>query len=523
MTRPSRATPTEVPPRGLLLLGLAATLLVLFPVAVTVDQALAHGLHVLSQTLRARSSFVLLWHTALVAGVATPLAGILGIGTAWFVERTSLPGRRLWALLLVAPLTVPPFVTSYAWASLGNPFQGYWGAVGIIGFSYYPIVYLLVAVSLRGLDPDLEETARSLGLNARQTFFRVILPQLRPAILGGLLLVALDSLVEFDAFVALRYQTFSIDIYAQYRVGLSAAGAAALSLFSVALCVILLVGESWLRGGANYTRVSMGARRPPWRYRLGRWTVPVLALVLTVVAVGVGIPVGTLVHWFLQSTSSGLSSATANLHYLLPATYTSLWLGVSSAVVALILALPIAVLALRSRSPMATAIERGAYLSYALPDLVGAIALSYAASHYLSFLYGTSLLLIYAEAILFVPFAIVALRATLGQIEPSLEDSARALGSGPLRAFWRVMVPLARPGFLAAGVLVFAFALGDLSTAQVLLPFNSYTLGTEFEANASTVAFAAAAPFAAVLIGLAILAAYVVMSRFGTVRELGES
>ena len=171
---------------------------------------------------------------------------------------------------------------------------------------------------------------------------------------------------------------------------------------------------------------------------------------------------------------------------------------------------------------MVTAIERGAYLSYALPDLVGAIALSYAASHYLSFLYGSSLLLIYAEAILFVPFAIVALRATLGQIEPALEDSARALGSGPVRAFWRVMVPLARPGFLAAGVLVFAFALGDLSTAQVLLPFNMYTLGTEFEANASTVAFAAAAPFAAVLIGLAILAAYVVMSRFGTIRELEE-
>ena len=61
-------------------------------------------------------------------------------------------------------------------------------------------------------------------------------------------------------------------------------------------------------------------------------------------------------------------------------------------------------------------------------------------------------------------------------------------------------MPLARPGFVAAGVLVFAFVLGDLATAQVLLPLNSYTLGTEFDANSSTVAFAAAAPFAAVLV-----------------------
>ena len=69
-------------------------------------------------------------------------------------------------------------------------------------------------------------------------------------------------------------------------------------------------------------------------------------------------------------------------------------------------------------------------------------------------------------------------------------------------------------------MLVFTFTLGDLSTTQVLLPVNTYTLGTEFNANSSTVAFAAAAPFAAVLIGLAMVAAYLLMSRFGSVRTL---
>jgi iron(III) transport system permease protein len=69
-------------------------------------------------------------------------------------------------------------------------------------------------------------------------------------------------------------------------------------------------------------------------------------------------------------------------------------------------------------------------------------------------------------------------------------------------------------------VLVFAFTLGDLSTTQVLLPLNLYTLGTEFNNNSSTVAFAAAAPFAAVLIALALAAAYVLISRFGRVRAL---
>jgi iron(III) transport system permease protein len=215
-----------------------------------------------------------------------------------------------------------------------------------------------------------------------------------------------------------------------------------------------------------------------------------------------------------------LSSASGNLQYLFPATVTTLILGVSSALVAIVLSLPVAVLAIRYRGRAVTFIERATYLSYALPDLVGAIALSYAASHYIRFLYGSFTLLVLAEAMLFVPFAVVAMRATLGQIEPALEDSARSLGSGPLGALWRITVPLARPGFAAAGVLVFAFALGDLSTAQILLPLNSYTLGTEFEANSSTVAFAAAAPFAAVLIVLAMAAAYILMSRFGKVRTL---
>jgi iron(III) transport system permease protein len=509
-------------PRALAVACGAVAILVLLPIGVTVVQALQGGVTAAGDALRAPSSLTLLENTLIIAALAVPLAGALGVAGAWFVERTRLPGRRLWAVLLVAPLTVPPFVTSYGWANLGNPLQGLVGAAGLVAFSYFPIVYLLVAVALRGMDPSLEETAQSLGLGTGRVFFRVILPQLRPALLGGLLLVALDTFIEYDAFVALKVKTFSSNIYAQYQLGFSASGAAALSTFSLLLCLILLVGEARLRGNVNYTRVSQGARRLAPRYGLGRATLPVLAGFLGVVAVSLGIPLGTLVKWFATSSGAGRAAASANLHYLWPATLTSVTLGVSAALLALVLALPVAVLAVRHRGPLVTTLERSVYLSFALPDLVAAIAIAYAASHVARFLYGTFGLLVFAEAVLFLPFAVVALRATIGQIEPGLEEAARSLGAGPLAAFARVTAPLARPGFLAAGVLVFAFTLGDLSTAQVLLPFNLYTLGTEFQANSSSVAFAAAAPFAAVLIGLALVAAYVVMTRFGEARALTE-
>ncbi len=509
-------------PRGLLLVCVLVVIVVVLPVAVTIVQGLQGGVSAAVKAIDASSARTLLLHSVLVALVAAPLAGLIGVTGAWFIERTYLPGRKVWTLLAVAPLTIPLFVTSYAWASIGNLLQGFLGAAGIIAFSYSPIVFLLVAVALRGMDPALEETARSLGLNARQTFFRVILPQLRPALLGGMLLVVLDTLVEFDAFVALKYQTFTVHIYAQYELSFSASGAAALSFFSILLCVVLLFAESRLRGGANYTRVSQGVRRPLTRYRLGRAMPFVLAWFLIGASIGVGVPVGTLVYWFTQSSQAGLAGASANIHYLWPATLTSIGLGVSAALLALAFALPVAFLVVRHKGGVSTFLERATYLSFALPDLVAAIALAYAASHYAPRLYGSIVLLVLAEAMLFVPFAIVAMRATLGQIEPALEDSARSLGVGPLRAFARVTMPLARPGMAAAGVLVFAFVLGDLGTAQVLLPPNLYTLGTEFQANASTVAFAAAAPFAAVLLALSMLAAYVLMGRFGRVRALGD-
>lgn len=507
-------------PKGLLAACFVAAVLVAVPVIVTIIQAVQGGFSVAGNAFGSSSTFTLVLHSVEVAATAAPICAILGVGAAWFVERTTLPARRLWAVLLVAPLTIPPFVTSYAWANFGPAFQGFVGAAGIISFSYFPIVFLLVAVALRGLDPALEETGRSLGLSGPKTFFRVVLPQLKPAIYGGMLLVVLDALIEFDAFVGLKFQTFSFDVYAQYQLGFSTSGAAALSFFSIGLCLVLLLGEAQLRGHANYTRVSQGARRLAAPYALGRRTLPVLVAMAAVMAVSVGIPVGMLVRWFTESSSAALSGAGGNLTYLWPATVTSVEIGVAASVLGLLFALPVALAVVRHRGPVVTLLERSMYLSFALPDLVGAIALAYLASHWLHFLYGSFVLLVFAEAVLFAPFAIVAMRASFGQLEPSLEESARSLGTGPLASFWRVTLPLVRPGLVAALVLVFAFTLGDLSTTQVLLPVNLYTLGTEFNNNSSTVAFAAAAPFAAVLIALAVGAAYVLISRFGRVRAL---
>ncbi len=504
-------------PRGLLAACIVVAAVVATPVVITAVQAFQGGTAAVTHAFTSHSTPGLIGRTVAVALLATPLAGVFGLGSAWLIERTRLPGRRLWSLLVVAPLVLPQFVTSYAYAGLSGSLTGFWGSVSITAFSYYPIVFLLVAAGIRVMDPALEETARSLGLTGWATFRRAVLPQLRPALYGGLLLVTLDSLVEFGAFAAFHYQTFAISIYAQYQLSFSASGAAALSSVSVVLCVLILFAEARLRGGVNYTRISAGSRRAADRHRLGLATPFALLAMTLLAAAGVGISLGMLVHWFTQG-----SSAAVDLHYLWPAALTSVLLGLAAALLTIVMALPVAILAVRHFGPAVTMLERCMYLAFALPELVAAVALAYAASHLAPALYESVVLVVLAEAMLFLPFALVALRSTLGLIEPALEESSRSLGLGPLRTLWRVTLPLARPGLAAAGVLVFSFVLADLPTAQVLLPPGMYTLGTQFNANARAVSFAAAAPYGAVLVGLAMIATFVLGTRFGRVRGLGE-
>ena len=195
----------------------------------------------------------------------TVLCAIIGTLAAYCVERTDLPGRHVWAALVVIPFAIPDFVVSFGWSSLSTWVSGYRGAVLVMTLAVYPLVYLPVAASLRGADAGHEEIARSLGASRLGTFFRVTLGQARRAILGGCLLVALVILAEYGAFEILGYQTFTTEIFSEFSVGFETASACALSLVLVILSLIVMVGESSLRGAPSVSRTGLGVARPVTR------------------------------------------------------------------------------------------------------------------------------------------------------------------------------------------------------------------------------------------------------------------
>ncbi|MBV9907544.1 MAG: iron ABC transporter permease, partial [Hyphomicrobiales bacterium] len=501
------------PPVPLVVAALLGATLVLLPILFTIAEAATVDFRDAASLLFRPLVGALLLNTISLIVAASLITAIIGTAAAWFVERTDLPGRNVWSVLMAAPLAVPPFITSYAWVSLSNALQDFAGALLVVSCAYYPLVYLPVAAALRGLDPALEETARSLGESAWGSFIRVVLPQLRPALLGGVLLVALDTLTEFGAFALLRFRTFTTELYAQYRTGLAGPESSLLALVLVALCLALLFAEFRVRGDARYARVGAGARRTGAPAPLGWARFPVLAGLGALVVVAVGVPIGMIGYWLLQHAQAATSAVAPSFPALTGAAFYSVGYGLFGAAAALLLASPIGYLAVRFPSRFSVLVERAAYLALGVPGIVVALALISLTVQWVGPLYQSPALLVLAYAILFLPLALVSVRATLAQIPRGLEEAGRSLGyNGPSIA-WRVVAPLAANGFGAGAAIVFIFVSTELTATLLLSPIGTRTLATEVWANTSAVAFAAAAPFAALMLCLSFAVTWLFANR----------
>jgi len=452
----------------------------------------------------------LLWNTVRLTVVVTAACAVLGTTAAWFTERTRLPGRPVWVVLIVVPLAIPDFVISFGWASLWNWAQGFRGAVVVMTLAVYPLVYLPAAASLRAADPGQEEVARSLGFGPVKTLLKITLRQARGAILGGCLLVALVMLAEYGAFEILGYQTFTTEIFTEFSISFSLPVASGLSLVLVLLSAVVLAGEGLLSGSrGRVTRTGPLAARRLTRHRLGWATVPVLAGFTALVALSLGVPVGASVYWIFAGgipALDGVSLPTAALH---TAGY-----GAAAGALDTLAALPMALLVIRHPGGLRQLLERTSYLVLAVPGVVTAFALSYFTERYAAgFLYQSAPLLVLCYAIMFFPLALIGVKASVARAPASLDEMARSLGHRPLAVLRRVTLRLAGPGLAAAFCLVFLSVVTELTATLLLIPTGSATLATQFWSYEQNLSYGQAAPFALVMIAVAAVPSYV-LGRF---------
>ncbi|MGE8078500.1 ABC transporter permease [Peribacillus loiseleuriae] len=452
--------------------------------------------------------FELLCNTVKLAVSVTIASCAIGVSTAWCVERSQLPGRNIWNVIVTLPLAVPALVSSYTWVALSSKMATFGGAVLILTFSSYPLIYLPTVAALRGMDPALEETARSLGYGPWRTFFHVTLPLLRPALYGGALLVSLHMLAEFGALAELRYDTFTTAIFDQYRLVFNGAAAAMLTSVLIVLCLAIIGMELLVRGRARYARIGGGVSRQWRRVSLGHAKPFVLLGFSLLGLLAVVAPLGSLIYWLITGSSAGFP-----VKEVMEAVVATLSLGFGGSILTILFALPLVVLAVRFRGIFSTLADRIPYIIHSMPGLVIGLTFVFFSIRFITPLYQTTALLLIAYALLFLPLAQSSLRAALEQAPVRLEEVGRTLGYGRLKVFVTITLPLIFPGLGAGMALVFVEVMKELTATLLLRPTGVNTLASQVWEHTSNVEYAASAPYAALMILFAGLPVYLLTMR----------
>lgn len=488
----------------------------LVPVAYLVIRASNAGFTRVIDTITDSRTLQLLGRTVLLALAVTAASVVIAVPLAWLTARTDLPGRSFWTITTALPLVIPSYVAGFAFVSAFGPrgqiqrwlaplgvdrlpeIYGFFGAWAVLTLYTYPYVLLTVRAAIRGLDPALEEAAITLD-GRRRAMFRVVAPQLRPAVASGSLLVALYTFHDFGAVSLLRFDAFTNAIYLQYRGSFDRSVAAILSLMLIAVTTTVVVGEVLTRGRASYSRVNTaGGRRATRVSRLGAWRWPAFALCGLLAILTLAVPLGLIAFWVGRELASAQP--------FIPQVATALRSFEASALgtlMCVVMAVPVALLIARHPGRLARVVESSAFVGHALPGVVVALALVFFGARYAPFLYQTRWMLAFAYTVLFMPLAVGSIRASILQVAPQVEEAARTLGQSGFGTWRKVTYPMVRPGMIAAAALVFLSAMKELPATLMLAPTGYSTLATRVWGATNEVLYGPAAMHATALVLLA--------------------
>ena len=255
----------------------------------------------------------------LVLGVSIMVA-IIGVGTAWLVTNYNFTGKNIFEWALILPLAVPPYILAYTFTGLFDTFgtannlirdlfglgadftffpkvRNVPGAIVVFSFTLYPYVYLVSRMAFINQSRSILEAGRTLGLGKLEVFYKLAVPMIRPAIIGGLMLVVMETLSDFGAVDHFAISTFTTGIfrtwYGMYDIETAKQLASLLLIFAI----LLIISERYSRKNARYSNAS-SVFKPLYLTRL-KGSSNILAILICFVPIFVGflLPVMELGYW----------------------------------------------------------------------------------------------------------------------------------------------------------------------------------------------------------------------------------
>ena len=452
-----------------------------------------------------------LGNSLIACGGGTIVAVVIGLSFAWVVVRTNTPWKGLIASAGMLPLFVPPLVAGVAWAILGSPKTGLLnlilakaglsirfdlysmpGMIFVFGIYYAPYVYMFTAAALRNMDPSLEEAAEISGASATRTMATVTFPLIMPAILSGMLLSFIVMLGIYG-IPAVLGSPANINVLTTYIFALTAWSppkyntAAAVAVILMIVTGFLVYAQQKIIGSRSYTTVAGKAFRPR-SLNLGPWRFMTLGLAIVYLLVVVVLPTIALLiaafrkFMFIRDIPGIFEAKQYGWQHFtkmfdnpltIASIVNSMKVGILTAVVGGILAFAIGYTITRTQAPARRIIDVITTIPVAIPGLVIGVAYLWAWIGLPGGIYGTLWILALAFIARFIPDTVKALSTSLMQIHRELEEAAWICGRGTVMTIATIVLPLARPGVVAAMTLLFILAIRELGSSLFL-----YSSGT---------------------------------------------
>ncbi len=436
------------------------------------------------------------------------LVFVLGVSTAWLVSRYEFPGRRHFEWLLILPLAIPSYIVGYAYAGIFDyggslelilrffglaPFRidvmNRFGLAFVLAISLFPYVYVSARAFFVYQANNLLEASKVLGAGEGRSFFRLILPLGRPAIVAGMVLVMMEVLNDYGTAAYYGVSTFTTGIFRSWFSLEEPHTAVYLSAVLLALIFLLISLEKWLRREIRFS-TARGNAPPLVRKKPGKYARTALsAAVFTPVLLGFILPLAQLVYWAFLTADRVFDASLISLSVQ----------SFAIAFGAALLTVALAVMLIYFSKWNVLASVRGAarigVLGYAIPGAVIAIGImlpTLALDKWMIgvakrlwdmdvglLINGSVAALLYAYCVRFLAVAYNPVEATTEKVSDAIPDSSKVLGVGRLRTLLRIEFPLIKTGLISAVILVFVDVLKELPLTLILKPHHVNTLAVK--------------------------------------------
>lgn len=431
---------------------------------------------------------------------------VLGVPSAWAVSRYHFPGKKIFEWLLIVPLTIPSYITAYAYAGLfdyGGTLSrmGHFlgvpkldilnlpGLVFILSISLYPYVYVASRAVFLYQSGRLIEASSLLGAKGIKTLFRVILPMAWPAIFGGLLLVIMEVLNDYGAAKYYGVNTLTTGIFRAWFALEEPNTAVFLSVILLLLVLVFVLLERWQRGSRSYQMTAKSNIRlqPIYPSKTTKWWL--FSITFVPVLFGFLFPVFQLLKWLGTTWEK-----TASSNYLIIA-FQSVGIALLASVLTILVTLLVIYFPKWNRLKLLKGSTKLATLGYAIPGAVLAIGVmlptlqidrwlllanySSGGNGTILLLNGTIIALVYAYIIRFLAVGFKPLQASQLKLGASLSESSKLLGKNTLQTFFKIEVPLLKTGIFSALLLVFVDIMKELPLTLILKPYDVNTLAVK--------------------------------------------